>query len=100
MLIFLTFLTECTIIFLSAVVLLQLAADSELSQLKRPILPPEGGVEAWSEHSGEEDHEKEPSLEEKEKPGQKVVSENSSQLKIQGYYHWNMFSAFFPDAEK
>ncbi|KAL6477244.1 hypothetical protein MHYP_G00130790 [Metynnis hypsauchen] len=59
-----------------------LAADSELSQLKTPVLPPEGGVEHWSEHSGEEeDDEKEPSLEEKERPGQKVESESSSPVK-------------------
>uniref|UniRef100_A0A3B4CJP4 AT hook containing transcription factor 1 n=1 Tax=Pygocentrus nattereri TaxID=42514 RepID=A0A3B4CJP4_PYGNA len=50
--------------------------------LKRPVLPPEVGVEHWSEHSGEEeDDEKEPSLEEKEKPGQKVESESSSPVK-------------------
>ncbi|KAL7872722.1 hypothetical protein AOLI_G00117930 [Acnodon oligacanthus] len=59
-----------------------LAADSELGHLKRPILPPEGGAVHWSEHSGEEeDDEKEPSLEEKQKPGQKVESESSSPVK-------------------
>uniref|UniRef100_A0AAR2JXJ7 ELYS-like domain-containing protein n=1 Tax=Pygocentrus nattereri TaxID=42514 RepID=A0AAR2JXJ7_PYGNA len=59
-----------------------LAADTEIGQLKRPVLPPEVGVEHWSEHSGEEeDDEKEPSLEEKEKPGQKVESESSSPVK-------------------
>ncbi|XP_053093754.1 protein ELYS isoform X2 [Pangasianodon hypophthalmus] len=40
-----------------------LTAVDEISELKRPPLPPEGGVEGWSEHSGEEEEdEREPSV--------------------------------------
>ncbi|XP_058254932.1 protein ELYS isoform X1 [Hemibagrus wyckioides] len=40
-----------------------LTATDEVSELKCPPLPPEGGVEGWSEHSGEEEEDmKEPSV--------------------------------------
>ncbi|XP_053489380.1 protein ELYS [Ictalurus furcatus] len=40
-----------------------LTAVGEISELKLPPMPPEGGVEGWSEHSGEEEEdEKEPSV--------------------------------------
>ncbi|MCJ8737246.1 hypothetical protein PDJAM_G00021870 [Pangasius djambal] len=40
-----------------------LTAVDEISELKRPPLPPEGGVEGWSEHSGEEEEDEgEPSV--------------------------------------
>ncbi|XP_072545033.1 protein ELYS isoform X2 [Salminus brasiliensis] len=60
-----------------------LSADREIGRLKKPSLPPKGGVEAWSEHSGEEEDEKETSYEEaKKKPAeQKVESESYSPVK-------------------
>lgn len=43
--------------------LLKLSAVGEVGQLKHPPLPPEGGVEGWSEHSGEEEEDiNEPSI--------------------------------------
>ncbi|XP_066532082.1 protein ELYS [Hoplias malabaricus] len=52
-------------------------------QLKKPTLPPEGGVETWSEQSGEEEDydEKRISSETKGKAEQKVESESGSPIK-------------------
>ncbi|XP_026855679.2 protein ELYS [Electrophorus electricus] len=54
-----------------------LAASSEITPLKRPPRPPEGGFKAWSEHAGEEPSlTLMPSLKEKGKP-EKTGSQGS-----------------------
>uniref|UniRef100_A0A3B1J9N6 AT hook containing transcription factor 1 n=1 Tax=Astyanax mexicanus TaxID=7994 RepID=A0A3B1J9N6_ASTMX len=54
------------------------AADGEMIRLKKLSSPPEGGVEAWSEHSGEDEVDaKDGSFAEREKPKEEVEEAES-----------------------